>query len=149
VFYPEGLAQRRELEYAAQCFPSIEINGTFYSLQRPESFREWAAQTPEDFMFAVKGSRYLTHLRRLRGIDTPLASFLASGVLALGPKLGPVLWQLPPNFRFDAERLRAFFELLPKDTAQALALARRRDASLMKGRSVLSIDRVRRLRHAL
>lgn len=149
VFYPEGLAQRRELEYASRCFPSIEINGTFYSLQRPESFLEWYEQTPEDFVFAVKGGRYLTHLRRLREVETPLASFFASGVLALAAKLGPILWQLPPNFQYDEARLRAFFELLPKHTGQALALARRRDRALMKGRSVLSIDRERPIRHAL
>ncbi len=149
VFYPQALAQRRELEYASRCFHTIEINGTFYSLQRPQSFREWRDATPDAFVFAVKGSRYLTHLRRLKDIDTPLASFFASGLLALGPKLGPLLWQLPPNFRFDAERLRAFFQRLPRSTAQAARLARRRDVALMKGRSVLAIDQDRPLRHAL
>lgn len=149
VFYPDDLPQRRELEFASRCISSIEINGTFYSLQRPESFRQWHDETPDDFVFAIKGSRYLTHLRRLGDIATPLASFFASGLLALGPKLGPILWQLPPSFRFDAGRLRAFFELLPTDTGLALRLARRRDVALMKGRSVLSIDHERPLRHAL
>lgn len=149
VFYPQGLQQRRELEYAAGCFPSVEINGTFYSLQRPESFRQWHDETPDDFVFAVKASRYLTHMLRLGDVGRPLASFFASGLLALGPKLGPILWQLPPTFRYDPARLRRFFDLLPKDTAQALRLAHRRDVALMRGRSVLSIDRERPLRHAL
>jgi uncharacterized protein YecE (DUF72 family) len=149
VFYPQGLAQRRELEYASRCFHSIEINGTFYSLQRPESFRLWRDETPDGFVFAVKGSRFLTHMKRLKDVDTPLGSFFAQGLLALGPKLGPILWQLPPNFRFDAERLRGFLERLPKDTTQAVKLARRRDASLMKGRSVLASKQDHSLRHAL
>ena len=149
VFYPEGLAQRRELEYASRCFHSIEINGTFYSLQRPESFRLWRDETPDEFVFAVKGSRFLTHLKRLKDVETPLASFFAQGLLALGPKLGPILWQLPPNFRFDAQRLRGFFELLPTDTTQAEKLARRREVTLMKGRSVLKAKGEHALRHAL
>lgn len=149
VFYPQGLAQRRELEYASRCFHSIEINGTFYSLQRPESFRLWRDETPDDFVFAVKGSRFLTHMKRLKDIDTPLASFFAQGLLALGPKLGPILWQLPPNFQFDAQRLRAFFEKLPTSTTEGARLARRREVSLMKGRSVLSSKDEHPLRHAL
>lgn len=149
VFYPPGLAQRRELEYAAHCFHSIEINGTFYSLQRPESFRLWRDETPEEFVFAVKGSRFLTHMKRLKDFETPLASFFAQGVLALGPKLGPFLWQLPPNFHFDAQRLRSFFEKLPTNTTEAAKLARRREVSLMKGRSVLSASGDYPLRHAL
>src|SRR6201987_1551004 len=124
VFYPEDLPQKRELEYASRIFRSIEINGTFYSLQRPESFARWAEATPEDFVFAVKGPRYITHMRRLLEPRAPLANFLASGVLRLGPKLGPVLWQLPPSFRFDKARLEAFFALLPRDTAAAARLAR-------------------------
>ncbi|MDG2518710.1 DUF72 domain-containing protein [Lysobacter soli] len=149
VFYPPGLAQRRELEYAAHCFHSIEINGTFYSLQRPESFRLWRDETPEEFVFAVKGSRFLTHMKRLKDFETPLASFFAQGVLALGPKLGPFLWQLPPNFHFDAQRLREFFQKLPTNTTEAAKLARRREVSLMKGRSVLSASGDYPLRHAL
>jgi uncharacterized protein YecE (DUF72 family) len=148
-FYPGDLPQRRELEYASATFASIEVNGTFYSLQRPESFRAWREATPEGFVFAIKGSRYITHLLRLRGVDTALANFFAQGLLALGPRLGPILWQLPPNFQYDADRLRAFFRLLPRDTEQALHLARRRDAAMMKGRSVLKIDAERPLRHAI
>ena len=80
VFYPKGLKQKRELEFASRAFPSIEINGTFYSLKRPENFERWAAETPDDFVFAVKGPRYLTHMRRLSDIDAPLANFFASGI---------------------------------------------------------------------
>lgn len=148
VFYPDDLPQRRELEFAAAAFPSIEVNGTFYSLQRPESFHHWYAQTPDDFLFAIKGSRYITHMLRLHEVRTPLATFFAQGLFALRHKLGPILWQLPPNFRFDTGRLRAFMELLPRDTDQALHLARRREVGLMKGRSVLSIDAERPLHHA-
>ena len=104
VFYPEKLPQRRELEFAAGKFSSIEINGTFYSLQRPESFRQWAAATPAGFVFAVKGPRYLTHMLKLRNAQQPLANFFANGLLELGPKLGPILWQFPPQLRFDRQR---------------------------------------------
>jgi uncharacterized protein YecE (DUF72 family) len=148
VFYPEGLPQRRELQYAAGIFPTIEINGSFYSLQRPASWREWHAATPPDFVFTVKGPRFITHMTRLREPRQPLANFLASGVLALREKLGPILWQLPPNMRFDASRLSAFLELLPRNTASALTLARSRDSRL-RGRSVLAIDENRPLRHAM
>jgi uncharacterized protein YecE (DUF72 family) len=110
----------------------VEINGTFYSLQRPESFAAWAAATPDDFLFAVKGPRYITHMKRLTDVETPLANFLASGIFRLGHKLGPILWQLPPNFRFDAQKLEDFFKLLPRDTQKAALLARRHDKWLTK-----------------
>jgi uncharacterized protein YecE (DUF72 family) len=148
VFYPKDLPQRRELEFAARHFPTLEINGSFYSLQRPEYYEQWYADTPPGFVFALKGSRYITHLRRLKEIDKPLANFFASGVLALKDKLGPFLWQFPPQFPFRPERLEPFFEKLPRTTAQALALARRRDSRL-KGRSRLAIDANRPLRHAI
>jgi uncharacterized protein YecE (DUF72 family) len=147
-FYPAKLAHRRELAYAAGIFPSIEINGTFYSLQRPESFAKWAAETPEDFVFAVKGPRFITHMRRLTKVRVPLANFWASGVLRLGPKLGPILWQLPPTFQFDAERLEAFFKILPRDTESAAALAHKHDKRL-SGRSWMKTDAKRRIRHCL
>ncbi len=149
VFYPEGLVQRDELAYAAARFGSIEINGAFYSLQAPSSWRAWRAATPPGFVFAVKGPRFITHFRRLREIETPLANFFASGVLALGDRLGPLLWQFPPDFRFDPARLQAFLGLLPRDTDAALALARRRDRTLMRGRTALPEQRNRRLRHAV
>jgi len=148
VFYPGGLAQRRELEFASRMLPTIEINGSFYSLQRPESWAEWHDQTPEDFVFAVKGSRYITHMLKLNDVATPLANFLASGLFRLRAKLGPILWQFPPQLGFDAARFDAFFTLLPRDTGTALALARRHDGRLA-GRSVLEIDTVRPLRHAV
>ena len=148
VFYPKGLPQRRELEYAARIFGSIEINGTFYSLQRPENFARWADATPEDFVFAVKGSRYITHMLRLTNIRKPLANFFASGVLRLGRKLGPILWQFPPQFRFDPKKIEAFFNLLPRDTASAQALARRHDKRV-SGRSWLRIEENQKLRYAM
>jgi uncharacterized protein YecE (DUF72 family) len=148
VFYPAGLAQRRELEFCGRHFPSVEINGSFYSLQRPEYYEAWYRETPPGFLFAVKGSRYITHMLRLTHIEKPLANFYASGILNLKEKLGPFLWQFPEMFHFRPERLEAFFELLPRDTAQALSLARRRDAR-MTGRSRLAIDAVRPLRHAI
>ena len=149
VFYPDGLAQHRELHYASRQLPTIEINGTFYSLQRPEFFQDWHDQTPEGFVFAIKGSRYISHMRRLVDIEKPLANFFASGVLNLGEKIGPFLWQFPPNFSFRPERLEAFFEMLPRDLEAALALARRRD-SRVKGRSCLRFDCANlKLRHAI
>jgi uncharacterized protein YecE (DUF72 family) len=148
VFYPAGLAQHRELEFAAKAFPTIELNGTFYSLQRPEYFEEWYGATPKGFVFAIKGPRYITHMKRLRDIEAPLANFFASGLFNLREKIGPFLWQFPPNFHFRPEKLEAFFKLLPRDTGQALAIARRRD-SRMHGRSRLAIDESRPLQHAV
>jgi uncharacterized protein YecE (DUF72 family) len=126
----------------------VEINGSFYSLQRPEHYAAWYRATPPGFVFAVKGSRYVTHLLRLRSIERPLANFFASGVLALREKLGPFLWQLPPTLAYEPERLTAFFDLLPRTTGQALVLARRRDAR-MTGRVRLAIDVDRPVRHAV
>ena len=148
AFYPQDLAQRRELEYCGLHFPTVEINGSFYSLQRPEYYEAWYRDTPPGFVFAVKGSRYITHMLRLNHIEKPLANFYASGVLALKDKLGPFLWQFPEMFHFKPERLEAFFKLLPRDTKQALALARRRDAR-MTGRARLAVDANRPLRHAI
>ena len=148
-FYPTGLAQRRELEYASQRLTSIEINGSFYSLQRPSSYASWRDETPDDFVFAVKGGRFVTHLKRLVDVETALANFFASGVLGLGPKLGPVLWQLPETLRFDAEVLDAFFELLPATTSEAASLAERHDDKVKPGRALTTTDADRPLRHAL
>jgi uncharacterized protein YecE (DUF72 family) len=147
VFYPKGLTQKRELEYAASQFSSLEINGTFYGMQRPDAFASWADQVPDDFVFAVKGGRYITHMRRLRDVAVPLANFMASGLLRLGPKLGPILWQFPPNFRFDAERIEAFLKLLPHDTDAAATLGRRHDNKL-KAPAWLKVDTARPMRHA-
>jgi uncharacterized protein YecE (DUF72 family) len=148
VFYPEDLAQREELAYAARTFSSIEINGTHYSLQRPESFLRWKESTPPGFVFSVKASRYITHMRRLRDIATPLANFFASGPLALGPKLGPILWQFPPSFRFDSARMDDFFARLPHTTHAAAELARRRD-DRMRDREWLKPGANRRIRHCV
>jgi uncharacterized protein YecE (DUF72 family) len=148
VFYPPGLVQARELDYAARQLPTIEINGSFYSLQRPSSYAAWYAATPPGFVFAVKGNRFLTHMLKLRGIEKPLANVLASGMFALREKLGPILWQLPPQLRFEADKIEAFLAQLPRDTGQALALARGHDER-MEGRALLEIDAVRPLRHAI
>lgn len=149
VFYPRGLRQKDELRFAAARFRSVEVNGTFYALQRPESFAAWAAETPEDFLFALKAPRYITHMLRLRGAEAAIANFLASGPLALGAKLGPILWQFPANFRFEPERLEPWLASLPRDTAAAAALARRHDARL-DGRTFLDDPAGRRpLRHAI
>jgi uncharacterized protein YecE (DUF72 family) len=126
-FYPEGLPQRRELEYAASQLTSIEVNGSFYSLQRPTSYVKWRSEVPEDFVFAVKGGRFITHMKRLREVQAPLANFFASGVLALDQTLGPILWQLPATFAYEEQVLRDFFELLPRTTTQAAELATRHD----------------------
>lgn len=107
AFYPKGLRQKDELSYAASRFRSLKLNGTFYGLMRPENFAAFAAATPEDFVFTVKAPRFITHTRRLRDIRAPVANFLASGVLRLGPKLGPILWQFPPSFRFELRTDRA------------------------------------------
>lgn len=148
VFYPEGLARRQELAYAAGRFNAIEINGTFYGLQRPESYGRWRSETPDDFVFAIKGSRYITHMRRLRDIETPLANFFASGLLRLGPKLGPILWQFPPSMKFDEALFDSFLAHLPHDTETAIALARRHD-DRVKDRAWLDSDVRQPVRHAI
>jgi uncharacterized protein YecE (DUF72 family) len=148
VFYPEGMPQRRELEFCGRHFPTVEINGSFYSLQRPEYYEQWYRETPEGFLFAVKGSRYITHMLRLSKIEKPLANFFASGILNLRDKLGPFLWQFPPMFQYKPERLERFFDLLPRTSEAALSLARKRDARMI-GRSRLAIDANRPIRHAV
>ncbi len=147
-FYPEGLPQRRELEYASRVFSTIELNGSFYSLQTPEGYAAWYADTPPGFVFGVKGGRYITHMRKLRDVEQPLANFFASGLFNLKEKLGPILWQFPPMFKFNRERIEPFLEMLPHDTEAACAIARKRSA-WMKGRARLAIDQKRELRHAI
>jgi uncharacterized protein YecE (DUF72 family) len=147
-FYPSGLLHADELSYASRQVETIEINGTFYGLQRPEAFARWHDETPEGFVFAVKGPRYITHIRRLREVETPLANFFASGVLRLEEKLGPILWQFPASFRFSPERLDHFFALLPRDTEAAAALAERRSDWLAE-RAWAKTARRRDLRHAI
>jgi len=147
-FYPPGLVQRRELEYAAGHFGSLELNGSFYALQTPESYARWAAQTPPGFVFAVKGGRYVTHMKKLRDVRAPLANFFASGVLRLEERLGPVLWQLPEALRFDAGVLDTFLALLPRTTGEAARLAGDHDPRL-EGRAWTTTAQDVPLRHAL
>ncbi|KAA6462123.1 DUF72 domain-containing protein [Acidobacteria bacterium AB60] len=147
-FYPPRLPQRSELKFAAEHFNTIELNGSFYSLQRPSLFESWYNETPKDFVFAVKGSRYLTHMLKLRNIEAPLANFFAQGVLRLGEKLGPILWQFPPQTRFDSERLESFFTLLPRTHKQAAELGRLHDQRL-NNRTWLEVATDRPLRHAI
>lgn len=147
-FYPPGLPQHRELWHAARHFNSIELNGSFYSLQRPSSYAQWAAATPPGFVFAVKGGRFITHMLKLRNAQTALANFFASGLFALGDTLGPILWQFPPQLRFDAERFESFFAALPPTTDAAAGLALRCDRRL-EGRELLEPLHGQRLRHAV
>ncbi len=148
VFYPPKLPQKKELHHASSLLNSIEINGSFYSLQRPTSYQAWREATPDDFVFSVKGPRFVTHMKKLRDVDGPLANFFASGVLALGPKLGPLLWQLPPILGFDEARLAEFFARLPRTTVQAATLAERHEPRL-EGRAWTVTDEDRPLRHCL
>jgi uncharacterized protein YecE (DUF72 family) len=148
VFYPGDLPQRLELHYASRLLPTIEINGSFYSLQRPESYLKWREETPEDFEFTVKGPRYITHIRRLKDVAEPLANFVASGLFNLGSKLGPLLWQFPPNFKYDRARMESFLEMLPHDTESAAALGAKH-SEWMKERVQLDPGQRRVLRHAI
>jgi uncharacterized protein YecE (DUF72 family) len=148
TFYPKGLAHARELAYAAERLTSIEINGTFYSLQRPSSFERWRDATPDEFVFAVKGPRFITHMKKLADPDPFLANFFASGVLALEAKLGPVLWQLPPTLGFHEQRLVTFFEALPRTTSAAAAVAAQHDERL-EGRALTTVSVDQPLRHAM
>ncbi|HWS51235.1 MAG TPA: DUF72 domain-containing protein [Microbacterium sp.] len=147
-FYPAGMPQRQELEYIGRRFSSVELNGSFYSLQRPSSYIRWRDSVPDEFLFAVKGSRYVTHMLRLRDTGTALANFFASGLLALGPQLGPILWQLPERQRFDPDVLDGFLRALPRSTEEALALARRHDERL-EGRAWLELGSDVPLRYAI
>jgi uncharacterized protein YecE (DUF72 family) len=147
-FYPRELPRREWLGYASQRFNSIELNGTFYSLKSPDVFRRWVEQTPSrGFVFAVKGSRFITHNLKLRRAEPALANFYASGILALGRKTGPFLWQLPDSYRFDAERIESFIRLLPRSSTEAEALARGHDARLKRGALTKAAAAVR-YRHA-
>ncbi|MBT9256187.1 DUF72 domain-containing protein [Phycicoccus sp. MAQZ13P-2] len=151
-FYPGGLVQREELRYAAERMGALEVNGSFYSLQRPTTYAHWREQVPDGVELAVKGGRFVTHLKRLRDVEVPLANFFASGVLALGPHLGPMLWQLPERQEYDAALLADFFALLPRTVADAAALARRHDAKVPEDRALTRAPHglaARRIRHAL
>jgi uncharacterized protein YecE (DUF72 family) len=149
-FYPPGWPQKKELAYIASRFPAVEVNGTFYSLTRPSACAAWRQAVPDRFRFAIKGSRYITHMLKLARFESPLANFFAQGILLLGKQLGPILWQLPPRLKFDRDRARRFFEALPRDMAGAERWARRHDERTT-GRAALTAPDGRRLqlRHAL
>jgi uncharacterized protein YecE (DUF72 family) len=147
TFYPEGLKQKEELAYASRALGAIEINSTFYSHQKPQSFASWAAQTPADFVFPVKGHQGITHIKRLRDVEIPLANFFASGVFALGQRLGPFVWQLPGNMKYDDARLEAFLELLPKTPDALLSLAKKHDEKTKS--PYFDIAGIERVRHAI
>jgi len=148
VFYPKKLAHRLELHFASRAFNSIEINGSFYSLQRPSSYQRWYAETPPGFVFSVKGARFITHMKKLRDVEAPLANFFASGILCLREKLGPILWQFPPSFGWNPERFADFFAMLPRDSRAAARLAKKHDEKV-KGRAWTKTDAVRPIRHAV
>jgi uncharacterized protein YecE (DUF72 family) len=120
-FFPKGLPAARELEYASRKLTTIEVNGTYYSLQKPSTFARWRDETPDDFVFTVKAHRLTTQRRVLAEGADSVQRFLASGVTALGAKLGPIVWQLPPTQRFEAQDLEAFLCLLPLE-ADGIAL---------------------------
>lgn len=147
VFYPDDLVKRRELEYASSRVNSIEINGTFYSLQRPSSFQRWHAETPEDFIFGVKAPQFITHILRLVGVEEPLANFFASGLLCLKEKLGPILWQFPPNVMLKDNRFEDFLELLPHDSKEAAKVARQHGKKV-EGRAFTEAKTDFPIRHA-
>jgi uncharacterized protein YecE (DUF72 family) len=149
VFYPKKLAQARELEFASRAVQTVEINGSHYSLQSVKSYRAWHDATPADFVFSVKGPRYLTHMLRFRdeAARPAIANFFASGVLALGGKLGPFLWQFPPNFSFRPDAFERFLDLLPKDTVEAARLAQGHDTRVKE--PWFEPGRKRALRHAI
>lgn len=146
-FYPKGLSQKKELEYASRQVNSIEINGTFYSLQKPSSFQKWYEETPAGFTFSLKAPQYITHIRRLKDVEEPLANFFASGVFCLKEKLGPILWQFPPNVVLKDDRFEKFLELLPYDGMSAVKLAQKH-TDKMNGRSVTEFAGRHPIRHA-
>lgn len=147
-FYPKGLVQKRELEFASRAVNTIEINGSFYALQTPERYARWYTDTPKDFIFSVKAPRYITHIKRLRDIEEPLANFFASGVFQLKEKLGPFLWQFPPSLKFDKELFAHFLQALPHTGAKAKACAQH-CAQRMVTDGYLDIKPRQRLRHAV
>jgi uncharacterized protein YecE (DUF72 family) len=147
-FYPSGLASRQWLNYASRQFNSIELNGTFYSLKSPGVFEKWANEVPKkDFVFALKGGRFITHNLKLARAENALGNFFASGVLALGNLTGPFLWQLPATYGFDADRLDRFMGILPRDSTEAEDVAREHDDRLRRGALTEAAAKVK-FRHA-
>jgi len=147
TFFPKGLVQKNELAYAASRLTSIEINATFRANQKPASFARWAGETPDGFEFSIKGPQLVTHIKRLKNCAEPLANFFASGPLALGSRLGPFVWQLPPNLAFDPESFADFLALLPKDIDSYLALAKQADPARVE--AFLDTTGTGAIRHAI
>lgn len=147
-FYPKGLVQKKELHYASRLLNSIEINGTFYSLQKPESFQRWHDDTPENFVFSVKAPQYITHIKRLKGVEEAIANFFASGLLCLREKMGPILWQFPPNVMLKDDRFEKFLKAIPYDSKAASRLAKKH-SSKVDGRSFTEVKGDYPVRHAL
>lgn len=147
TFFPQGLVQKKELSYAASRLTSIEINATFRANQKPTSFARWASETPDGFQFSVKGPQLVTHIKRLKNCAEALANFFASGPLAMGDRLGPFVWQLPPNLAYDEASFSAFLALLPQDVESYLALAAKADG--VKQVPFLDASGVTKIRHAI
>jgi uncharacterized protein YecE (DUF72 family) len=148
-FYPDDVPAKRWLSYASRAFDSVELNGTFYSLKSPAVFQRWVSEVPShDFVFAIKGSRFITHNLKLRNAEIALGNFFASGVLALGHLTGPFLWQLPATYGFDAERIDSFLQLLPKDSTEGEGIALHHDDRVRRGTLVDAAEHVS-YRHAL
>jgi uncharacterized protein YecE (DUF72 family) len=132
IFYPEKLLQKKELEYASRQVTAIEVNGTFYGLQKPDTFRAWYDQAPNDFKFALKAPKYMTHVLRLKDVEESLSTFLASGVLCLKEKLGPILWQFPPHLSYKDSRFEEFAKILPKNSQDAASVSRSYNQRVLK-----------------
>lgn len=147
-FYPKGLTQKRELEFASRAVRSIEINGSFYALQTPQRYASWAADVPDDFVFSVKAPRFITHIKRLRDIEEPMANFFASGLFQLKHKLGPILWQFPPSFKYDEALFDEFLQQLPGDGRAAKRTAQHCDER-MRTEGYLDIPADLPMRHAV
>jgi uncharacterized protein YecE (DUF72 family) len=141
-FYPPDVPRHSWLAFASRIYNSVELNGTFYSLKSPAVFERWATAVPDDFVFAIKGGRFITHNLKLRNCERALGNFFASGILALGRKTGPFLWQLPATYRFDAERMDIFMRKLPRDSQQAEAVAAQHDDRLRRGALVDATEHV-------
>lgn len=127
TFFPADLPKREHLEYLTRHFNTVEVNASFYRLQKPSTYASWREKSPSDFVYAVKGSRFITHNKKLKDVDGPLANYFASGVLALQDRLGPFLWQLPEKQKFDEERVATFFQKLPRTAAELAEIARSHD----------------------
>lgn len=147
TFYPKDVTQKKELEFASRALTSIEINGTFYALQRPTSFQKWHDETPKDFQFAVKAPQFMTHVLRLKEFEEPLANFFASGLLCLGEKLGPILWQFPPFVTLKDDRFARFLKALPHDSKSAVKIAKNHGGKV-EGRAYTKVQSDFPVRHA-